>query len=292
MANKDRLFDDNLAESTESSKMLEPIDVDMDKMEILPGKSSALGTFFGACCFPFTFCCSWFSIKEREEVVVLNCGRYVGTETEPGIHFRNCWGRELKRIPTAKITSHLPNTKVIDKNGNPLIVSGIVVYHFRNTQRAALDVLQAEQFVNNQAQVVMKQIVSRYPYEADEEGDGYCLKTEAANISREFVTTLQRQINVAGAQVHSFQFNNLSYAPEIAAGMLKRQQAHALVKARKTIVDGAVEIAHSAMVQLEERGITMQPDEKTRLVSNLLTVICAEAEIQPTLPLNFERGKQ
>jgi len=246
---------------------------------------SPMSYVLGCLCLPFTLCCSLYCVQEREEVVVLNFGRYVGTDKEPGVHFRNCCGRDLKRIATAKIAAHLPNTKVVDKNGNPLIVSGVIVYYFVNTQRAALDVVQAQQFVYDQAQVVMKQIVSKYPYEADDEQQEiFSLKTEASEIGVEYVRTLQKVVNVAGAKILSFQFNELSYAPEIAMGMLKKQLATALVSARQTIVNGAVDIAHGAITHLEKRGVTMQPEEKTRLVSNLLLVICSDADSQGSVP--------
>mmetsp|Transcript_8020 Transcript_8020/g.8861 ORF Transcript_8020/g.8861 Transcript_8020/m.8861 type:complete len:290 (+) Transcript_8020:800-1669(+) len=255
--------------------------------------TSVVAWVLGGVCLPLTLLCSWFTVQEREEVVVLSYGKFVGIETEPGCHCRNCWGRELRRISTATLTSEIPPTKVIDRNGNPVVVSGIVTYYFEDPKKAAIDIGNYMQFVNDQAQVTMKQLVSRYPYEADfgEDEDSTkdhepCLKTEAREIQMEFTELLQNRVDIAGARVLSFQFNELSYAPEIAAGMLKRQQAKALVDARKTIVSGAVDIAYSAMEQLEQRGVTLQPEEKTRLVTNLLTVICAESDVQPTIPMN------
>lgn len=90
---------------------------------------------------------------------------------------------------------------------------------------------------------------------------------------------------MAGILIHSFDIKEITYSPVIAAVMLKRQQAAAVVQARQTIVEGAVEIASSAVDQLRHKGIELPPAEATRLVSNLLTVICSESEVQPTLPL-------
>jgi len=174
------------------------------------------------------------------------------------------------------------------------MVSGVVFYYFRNTIKAALDVLDPQSFVKDQATAVLKQIVSQYPYEhhqntddSDHESDDDlpCLKNNAQVISEALVEELQKRVKVAGAQIDSFKFNEVSYAAEVSAGLLKRQQAEAIITARTTLVDGAVKIASSAINRLERKGVAIQAADKTRLVSNLLTVICAEEQIQPTLLL-------
>lgn len=94
------------------------------------------------------------------------------------------------------------------------------------------------------------------------------------------------QLVVAGIEIRSFSLKEISYAPVIAAAMLKRQQAQAMVEARQTIVAGAVDMTHSAVMQLKERGMALNDAETARLVSNLLTVICSESDASPTLPLS------
>jgi len=246
--------------------------------------ASPLSYCLGISCFPMTLLSSWFCVSEQEEVVILNYGKYIGTVKEPGIHFNNCFGRELRRVSKKKISIDLPHTKVVDKNGNPLLISGIVVYHFQNTKRCAIDIENAQQFVSNQAQAVMKQIVSQYPYEnlRDDE-KGACLKTESAEIGLKYVKLLQTKATIAGARILTFQFNEMSYAPEIAQGMLKRQQALATISARKTIVEGVVDIAYGAIQKLEGKGIQMTDNEKTKIATNLLTVMCGEHDVQPTI---------
>lgn len=245
---------------------------------------SPMSIVLGVMCFPCTIACSWFSVQEQEEVVLLNYGKYTGTVTSPGIHFANCFGRDMRRVSKRKISVDLPNTKVVDKNGNPLLISGIVVYHFVNTKKCTLDIENAHHFIINQAQAVMKQIVSQYPYEnLLEDEHGACLKTEAAEIGSTYVKLLQTKVKIAGAKILSFQFNEMSYAPEIAQGMLKKQQALATVAARKTIVDGVVDIAYGAIQKLEMKGIQMNNEEKTKIATNLLTVMCAEHDVQPTI---------
>jgi len=269
-----RVMEDHEPEIEEYDGKDDPID----------SKTSPLSMVLGVACCPMTVMCSWFSVQEQEEVVTLNFGKYTGTIKEPGIHFKNCFGRDLRRVSKRKISVDLPNTKVVDKNGNPLQISGIVVFNFVNTKRATIDMENAHHFVVNQAQAVMKQIVSQYPYEnLREDEKGACLKTEAGEIGTKYVQLLQTKVKIAGAKIHSFQFNEMSYAPEIAQGMLKRQQALATVSARKVIVEGVVDIAYGAIQKLETKGIVMSDLDKTKIATNLLTVMCAEHDVQPTI---------
>jgi len=142
-------------------------------------------------------------------------------------------------------------------------------------------VTDVNSYIVNEATAVLKKIVSLYPYENHHEDgreDEMSLKNEASEIQKQMVRLLQKHVRAAGAKIHLFQFNELSYAPEIAAGMLRRQQARAMVAARKKIVEGAVEIAYGACDKLAERGVKMTPEEKKSLTSNLLAVICADSD--------------
>ena len=122
--------------------------------------------------------------------------------------------------------------------------------------------------------------------EADDGVDEPSLKTEALTIASEMERALQARIEPTGMRIISFSLSDLSYAPEIASAMLVKQQAHALIQARKMIVAGAVDIAQSAVVQLESRGVVLTSGEKARMVTNLLSVICGDANVTPTLPLS------
>jgi len=242
-----------------------------------------LSCFLGSLCFGVGLC-SCFTVSPKEEVVLLDFGKYNGTVKEPGCHYVCSFGRTTYRVSTKVKSIMIPETKTIDINGNPLIINGILAYQIRNAKRATLDVEYADDFVRTQGLAALKQIVSRYPYES-EDAD-HCLKTNADHISQEMVQVLQARVQVAGVQILSFTFNEISYAPEIASGMLKRQQAQAILQARKVIVRGAVEIVQSAVHELEIQGITMDDKAKARVVSNLLTVICSEAAASPVLPLS------
>jgi len=243
-------------------------------------------------CFPFTLCGSCFCVNENEEAIILSFGKYSTTVREPGIHFSNCWGREIITISKAKLSTEIPTTKVIDKDGNPVMVSGVVFYHFRDTKKAALDILDRVTFVSDQAAAVLKQIVSHYPYEvhdadSDDESDEdtACLKRDTDVIVKHLVTELQKRVNISGAKIDNFRFNEISYAPEIAASLLKKQQAAAIVASRHTLVEGAVKIASMAVGRLDSKGISVDAGDRGRLVSNLLTVVCADEHVQPVLLL-------
>lgn len=241
-----------------------------------------LSCLLGGLCFGVGIC-SCFTVAPKEEAVLLNFGKYNGTVKEPGCHYVCSIGREIRRVSTKVKSIVIPETKTIDVNGNPLVVNGILAYQIKNAKKATLDVEYADDFVRTQGLAAMKQIVSRYPYESDDAA--HCLKTAADHIAHEMVDILQARVTVAGVQILSFTFNEISYAPEIASGMLKRQQAQAILQARKVIVQGAVEIAQSAVHELETQGIGMDDKAKARVVSNLLTVICSESATSTVLPL-------
>jgi len=257
-----------------------PMDEDEDNVE--HHSCSTLSCFLGTICFGVGLC-SCFTVSPKEEVVLLDFGKYNGTVKEPGCHYVCSFGRTVYRVSTKVKSIMIPETKTIDRNGNPLIINGILAYQIRNAKRATLDVEYADDFVRTQGLAALKQIVSRYPYESDDVE--HCLKTAADTIAHEMVQVLQGRVQVAGVQVLSFTFNEISYAPEIAAGMLKRQQAQAILQARKVIVRGAVDISQNAVHELESAGIAMDDKAKARVVSNLLTVICSESATAPVLPL-------
>jgi len=172
-------------------------------------------------------------------------------------------------------------SKIIDKKGNPINISAMVNYRVKSIVRASLEVTNVHSFVVNAATAILKNVASNYAYETPD--DSPSLKTHSHQIGDEMVTALQERVDVAGVRIVDMLLNELSYAPEIAAAMLQRQQAEALVDARTLIVQGAVEIAKNAADQLLESGIEMAPAEKSRMVSNLICVICGDAHVQPTM---------
>jgi len=246
------------------------------------GKPSIIATVLGYLCLPLTlFSC--YELDQGEEAVLLSYGAYWKTQKEPGCHWANCIGREIKKISKKHQTLEVPVNKILDLHGNPVTVSGIVTYYVKNSKKATLDVEDYHQFILSQATASMKRVVSQYPYESNE---GDSLKLESAVIGTELVNDLQQKVQVAGIKVVSFQFNEMSYAPEIAQVMLRKQQATAILNARKTIVDGAVNLVHSATQQLQEKNVSLTENDKSKLITNLMTVMCADNNVQPTLNLS------
>jgi len=237
--------------------------------------SWALGILF----FPLTLLGSWVIVHPQEEKVILIWGRLWKVLARPGLTFVNLFGRKVITITTKQQALEIHRTTVADANANPIIIAGICTFRVTDSMKAALHVEDYLGFVRSQAVAVLKQVASKYPYESP---DGHGLKDEAAKISTEMVGVLARKVSAAGVEVIAYELSDLSYAPEIAPAMLVRQQAQALVGARKIIVEGAVEIVKGAMTHLEERGIPIEPSHQSRVIGNLLAIICGDAKVQPT----------
>ena len=240
-------------------------------------------------CFPPILLFGFFIVNPREEVVVLRFGKFVTTLQQQGI----CWihpvGRALHRIPTRDMTLDIHPTTVLERNGNPINISAVVVYRVSDSYRAALDVENYRQFIEDQAGAVIKRCSSQFPYESADHSEP-CLKVESEEVTSSFVDELQEAVQAAGIRVESVRLNDLTYAPEIAQAMLMRQQALALIDARKTIVDGAVEIVRDAVDKLAAAELRMSDAERETLISNLLVVICSGERPQPVMQVQSGRS--
>lgn len=232
--------------------------------------------------FPPILLFGFYIVHPREEVVVLSFGKYITTHKREGINWMHPVGRELRRISTQDHTLDVPASTVVDKNGNPIHISAIVVYKITHSMRAALDVDNPHRFLSDQAGAVIKRVSSEFPYESADE-DAPCLKKENPVITEALIKELQESVDVAGVEVQSVRFNDLTYSPEIAQAMLMRQQALALIDARKTIVDGAVQIVRDAVTQLEQEKLPLDAARQQELVANLLVVLCSGEHAQPTI---------
>lgn len=247
-----------------------------------------LSSIFGIVFFPITILCSWLVVHPQEEKLVLMWGELQRVLRNPGVYFVNVFGRKVITISTKRQAIELHKTTVADANANPIIVAGICTFRVVDTEKAALQVEDYMGFVRLQSVAVLKQVASKYPYESP---DHHSLKDEAAKVSGEMVEVLAAKVAPAGIEVISFELSDLSYAPEIAQAMLVRQQAQALVDARKIIVDGAVQIVHGAIENLEKEGIPIEKSHQSRVVGNLLAIICGEAKVQPTYDIQAESDR-
>jgi len=233
----------------------------------------------------------FFTVAPQEEALITLFGRLVKVCRHPGIYWFSWIGRKTIRISTATQTIDIKKTTVVDSNGNPVIVSGVVTFRIVDTIRAAFDVTGVNAFLEKQAVATLKKVCSKYPYESK---DGHSLQREPEIVYRESVSALQKKGDTCGAQIISVELADLQYAPEIAQGMLVRQSATALLDARKTVVEGAVGIVTDAMKALASSGVKMTEREQARLASNLLAVICSDAKVQPVFSLseNVEAQEQ
>lgn len=262
---------------------LQPDHPTLNRMLLCP---HPLSNCLGICCCPLTLMCSCHQLNPKEQAAIVYWGKYKGTIVEPGLYYLNSFGLSMRRVSTAQRTMHLEKVKVLDSRGNPIIVSGVVTYFSTSAKKHCIDVNGPDEFLHLQATAVMKRIASEYPYEAP--AGVPSLQTEGAHIASNLKHTLQVKTAVTGAQIISFDLVDLSYAPEIAQVMLVRQQAEALVDARRLIVSAAVDMTRSAVGSLKtsDKGeLAVNEDTCQKIAANLLTVICSHSSATPTISM-------
>jgi len=233
-------------------------------------------------------------LNPNEHAAVLYWGEYKGTMSDPGLYYLNPCGLQLWKISTKTQTLQLKDIKVLDARGNPVVISGVVMFAGTSAKKATIDVdnpwpgsanfKSKESFLELQAAAVLKRVASCFPYEAPRGEPS--LQSEGGNISEELRRQLQEKVAVTGAHIFSFDLVDLSYAPEIAQVMLVRQQAEALVDARRVIVSAAVEMTKDAVGSLRSSGEPMDEQTCKQVTTNLLTVICSGAAATPTVSMN------
>jgi regulator of protease activity HflC (stomatin/prohibitin superfamily) len=214
--------------------------------------------------------------------VVIFIGRYAGTVRRTGF----VWTVPLTTKPTYSLrlrNFESETLKVNDAIGNPIEVAAVVVWRVVDTAKAAFDVDDYESFVRIQSETAIRHMASEYPYDVYTEGQ-VSLRANADEVMGVLVTELQTHLTTIGIEVIRVQLRRLAYAPEIAADMLRRQQAEAVVAARFRIVEGAVSMVEQALDQLSEKQIVALDEErKAAMVSNLLVVLCSEHGTQPVV---------
>lgn len=190
-----------------------------------------------------------------------------------------------KRISLKAITLNNEKQKINDKLGNPIQIGVVVIWKVVDTARAVFNVDNYSEFLSIQADSALRNIVRLFPYDvcdangADEE---LSLRGSSLEVSQKLRDELQQQVTIAGIAILEVKITNLAYAPEIAAVMLQRQQASAIIDARKLIVEGAVGMVKMALAELNEQNIVQLDDErKAAMVSNLLVVLCGNKDAQP-----------
>jgi regulator of protease activity HflC (stomatin/prohibitin superfamily) len=175
--------------------------------------------------------------------------------------------------------------KVNDKRGNPIEIAAAVVWKVNDTARAVLDIDNYEHYVPIQAESALRHLANEFAYDhVDDDSKELTLRAGGDEIIAMLKRELQERFEKAGLRVEDARLTHLAYAPEIAGAMLRRQQAEAVIGARKQIVAGAVGMVEMALASLTERGVVdLDPERRAAMVSNLLVVLCAETEAQPVI---------
>ncbi|MFJ2116377.1 MULTISPECIES: SPFH domain-containing protein [unclassified Streptomyces] len=221
-------------------------------------------------------------VAPGEAKVVQLFGRYRGTIRTDGLRWVN--PLTSRRDISTRIRNHETAVlKVNDAYGNPIELAAVVVWKVEDTARALFEVDDFLEFVSTQTEAAVRHIAIEYPYDAHDEA-GLSLRGNAEEITEKLAVELHARVEAAGVQIIESRFTHLAYAPEIASAMLQRQQAGAVVAARRQIVDGAVGMVEAALTRLTEEDIVeLDAERKAAMVSNLLVVLCGDRAAQPVV---------
>ena len=224
-----------------------------------------------------------YLVQPNEALVLILFGRYRGTVTESGWHWT---ANPFTKAESRKISKRVHNfttavSKVNDAEGNPIEIAAVVVWRVVDTARAVFDVDDYEDYVIVQSETAIRHLGTQYPYD-DFEGDRVSLRADPDTVATTLHDELQQRLGDAGVEVVETRLTHLAYATEIAEAMLRRQQAAAVVAARRTIVEGAVGMVEDALQLLREGGIVeLDEERKATMVSNLLVVLTSEQQTTP-----------
>ena len=266
------------------------------------GSSAAIGvallTLF------FLSLSGFFTLQPNEARVLVLFGDYKGTVRKEGFHFGNPFysngtgmpmplGKDgasvtIKKNPRNKISLRSRNLngerlKVNDKQGNPIEIAAVVVWRVQDTAQAMFDVDDYEEYVRIQSESAVRHLGSQYAYDHGEQHE-ITLRSGTEEVSQALQAELQTRLAPAGVVVEEARLTHLAYAPEVAQAMLRRQQAEAVLAARQKIVQGAVSMVETALAALAERNVVeLDAERKAAMVSNLMVVLCGDAEAKPVI---------
>ncbi len=251
--------------------------------------------------------CGFIQLEPGEARVIMFFGKYRGTFSKAGFYWINPFYSTKKLSLRARNLDADP-IKVNDKSGNPVMIGLVLVWKLKDTYKAMFEVdtqtmaagragttelggasaaviMNALQnFVSIQADAALRQVAGQYAYDNEEDEKGITLRDGSDEINKELELKIDERLAMAGIEVVEARINYLAYAPEIAAVMLRRQQASAIISAREKIVDGAVSMVKMALDKLKDEGVVeLDEERKAAMVSNLLVVLCSEDNVQPVV---------
>ncbi|MUK88342.1 SPFH domain-containing protein [Ornithinibacillus sp. L9] len=221
-------------------------------------------------------------VQPNQSVVVIFLGKYMGTIRREGIVITVPFS--IRKTISLRVRNfNSKRLKVNDVNGNPIEIAAVIVFKVVDAAKAVFDVDNYEKFVEIQSETAIRSVATNYPYDTFEEVE-LTLRGNAEEISRELTTELQDRLTVSGVEVIEARLTHLAYSTEIAQAMLQRQQASAIISARKLIVEGAVGMVQDAIDRLEKDGLVELDDERrAAMTNNLLVSIVSDHGTQPVI---------
>lgn len=226
----------------------------------------------------------FFIVNPNTSMVLVLFGAYKGTVKSNGFFFANPFYKK-QRISLRARNFDSERVKVNDKVGNPILINVILVWRVRDTYKAAFDVDVYEHFVRVQTDAAVRKLAGTYPYDNfDEERTATTLRSGLEEVNHALENEVTERLTIAGIEVLEARIGYLAYAPEIASAMLKRQQAVAIVSARKKIVEGAVGMVEDAIKKLtDDHIVDFDEEKKAQMASNLMVVLCGDKEVTPVI---------
>jgi regulator of protease activity HflC (stomatin/prohibitin superfamily) len=221
-----------------------------------------------------------FVVNPNEAKVMQLFGKYVGTARQPGLRFANPFFTK-RRVSMRVRNFESARLKVNDLDGNPIEIAAVVVWRVVDTAEAIFEVDDYENYVHVQSESALRNMVTSYPYDVHDDAQ-LSLRGHTQAIADHLRKEIQERLSKAGVEVIEARISHLAYASEIAAAMLQRQQAGAIIAARQRIVDGAVGMVEMALDRLARNNVVeLDEERKAAMVSNLLVVLCSERSTQP-----------
>lgn len=248
----------------------------------LPGPAKILGILAAIVVFICWF--GFYMVHPNQGKVLQLFGSYAGTDRNPGLRWANpLYSKKSVSLRVRNFESG--RLKVNDANGNPIEIAAVVVWRVVDTAEAVFEVDDYENYVTIQSEAALRNLATSYPYEDHEnEGRSLSLRSNSNEIALKLKDEVHDRLQKAGVEVMEARLSHLAYSPEIAQAMLQRQQASAVLSARKIIVQGAVSIVQSALEQLKEQEVVeLDAERKAAMVSNLLVVLCGDQQAKPVI---------
>jgi regulator of protease activity HflC (stomatin/prohibitin superfamily) len=223
-----------------------------------------------------------YTIAPNQSVVLSLFGKYVGTADQQGLRWNNIFYSK-KKVSKRVRNFESGKLKVNELGGSPIEIAAIVVWEVSDSAEAVFNVDDYESFVQIQSEAAIRSMATSYPYDPTKDGE-VSLRTHPDEISERLRAEVQDRLDKAGINVIGARISHLAYSPEIAQAMLQRQQAGAIIAARKKIVEGAVGMVEDALAELSAKDIVeLDPERRATMVSNLLVVLCSDKATQPVV---------